>query len=97
MSSSGDVGSYLSVEREYSGDSSRTDDLRNFATDLFQRANSTAYASESPYSLKVAYWNVLEVRHGKLAGGGDCWDVLAGEIGREIEEWAQTLEPSDEP
>ena len=96
MSSSGDVGSYLSVEERYSGDSSKTDDLKGFAADLFRTARAEAGVNGDPYSLKVVYWNVLEVRSGKLADK-NCWSVLAGEVGNEIEEWARTLRPSDEP
>ncbi|QDA31197.1 hypothetical protein FH039_05725 [Thermococcus indicus] len=96
MSSSGDVGSYLSVEERYSGDSSKNDDLRYFASDLFRTAKARADLDGSPYSLKVVYWNVLEVRRGKLANRS-CWDILAEEVGREIQEWARTLEPSNKP
>lgn len=96
MSSSGDVGSYLSVEKKYSGGSSKTDDLKYFADDLFRTAKARADVNGSPYSLKVVYWNVLEVRRGKLSDKS-CWDVLAGEVGKEIQEWARTLRPSDEP
>ncbi|NJE10102.1 hypothetical protein [Thermococcus sp. MAR1] len=96
MNSNGDVGSYLSVEEKYSGDSRKTDDLKYFATDLFRTARARAELDGSPYSLKVVYWNVLEVRRGKLSDKG-CWDILAGEVGEEFQEWARTLRPSDEP
>ncbi|NJE06203.1 hypothetical protein E3E36_08625 [Thermococcus sp. M36] len=96
MSSNGDVGSYLSVEERYSGDSRKTDDLKYFAADLFRTAKARVDLDESPYSLKVVYWNVLEVRRGKLADRS-CWDVLAEEVGKEIDEWAETLKHSDEP
>ncbi|ASJ12267.1 hypothetical protein [Thermococcus thioreducens] len=96
MNSNGDVGSYLSVEEKYSGDSRKTDDLQYFAADLFRTAKARADLDGSPYSLKVVYWNVLEVRRGKLADKS-CWDILAGEVGKEIQEWARTLRPSDEP
>ncbi|WP_258084569.1 hypothetical protein [Thermococcus thermotolerans] len=96
MSSSGDVGSYPSVEERYSGDSSKTDDLQYFAAGLFRTAKARADLDGSPYSLKVVYWNVLEVRRGKLADRS-CWDILAGKVGKEIQEWAQTLKPSNKP
>ncbi|NJE60951.1 hypothetical protein [Thermococcus sp. 21S7] len=92
MSSRGDVGSYLSVEEKYSGDSTKTDDLKYFASDLFDAAMKAAESGNGSHSLKVVYWNVLEVRRGRLAGG-DCWDILAEEIGKEIAEWARTLNP----
>ncbi len=95
MNSNGDVGSYLSVERKYSGDSSRTDDLSNFARDLYKAARARGDAT-GDYSLKVVYWNVLEVRTGKFSGKG-CWETLAGEIAKEVDEWASTLGSSDEP
>ncbi|NJE46484.1 hypothetical protein E3E35_03445 [Thermococcus sp. GR7] len=96
MNSNGDMGSYLSVEERYSGDSTKTDDLRFFAKDLFNVAMDRGNSLGGNYSLAVVYWNVLEVRTGKLSGN-DCWDVLAEEVAREVEKWAMTLKPSDEP
>ncbi|ASJ09022.1 hypothetical protein A3L11_07185 [Thermococcus siculi] len=90
MNSNGDVGSYLSVERRYSGDSSKTDDLSNFARDLYNEARARGDSLGGSYSLKVVYWNVLEVRNGKFSGR-KCWDVLAEEIEKEVGEWAATL------
>lgn len=94
MNSNGDIGSYLSVERRYSGDSSKTDDLSNFARNLYETARARG-DSTGNHSLKVVYWNVLRVRTGKLSGR-DCWRTLAGEIAREVDEWASTLDSSDE-
>lgn len=85
-SSSGDVGSYLSVEERYQGD---TDDLGNFARELFQTAEAREYSGR-PYSTLVVYWNTLEVRNGKLSGE-DCWELLSREVARELEAWAETL------
>ncbi|ASJ06952.1 hypothetical protein [Thermococcus pacificus] len=95
MNSNGDVGSYLSVERKYSEDSSKTDDLSNFARDLYETARARGN-STGDYSLKVVYWNVLEVRTGKFSGK-NCWEMLTGEIVKEVDEWASTLDYSDEP
>lgn len=88
MNSNGDIGSYLNVERKYSDDSRKTDDLSNFALDLYNEALSAE--ENGNYSLKIAYWNVLKVRTGKFSGR-KCWDVLADEISKEVEEWASTL------
>ncbi len=94
MNSNGDIGNYLSVEDRYSGDSSKTDDLSGFARDLYKAARASEDATGN-YSLKVVYWNVLRVRTGKLSGR-DCWRMLAGEIAKEVDEWASTLDSSNE-
>ncbi|AFL94397.1 hypothetical protein CL1_0185 [Thermococcus cleftensis] len=86
-SSSGDVGSYLSVEEMYRGN---TDNLEDFARELFQTAEARGDASGRPYSTLVVYWNTLEVRNGKLSGE-DCWELLSREVVRELEAWAETL------
>ncbi len=95
MNSNGDVGSYLSVERRYSGDSSRVNDLSGFARELYDIALARGDEAGNR-SLKVAYWNVLKVRTGKFSGK-DCWETLTGEIAKEVDEWASTLDHSDEP
>ncbi|MCD6372745.1 MAG: hypothetical protein J7L37_04265 [Thermococcus sp.] len=86
----------MAVEREYSGSSIDSGDMERFAEELFRTAEVRAGADGTPYSLKVVYWDVLEARRGKLVER-DCWDILAGELEKEVREWARTLQPSDEP
>jgi|GEM_PF-4240035 len=94
MNSNPDVESYLAMVEKYSNSNSKEiDDLKPLAKWLFKRAQANA---TGPYSLKVVYWNTLKARVGNEVNES-CWDVLAGEIGKETDDWVRTLRPSDKP
>ncbi|WP_457752439.1 hypothetical protein [Thermococcus sp.] len=94
MNSNPDVESYLAMVTEYSRNNSKEiDDLGHLANWVFKKAQTN---ETEPYSLDVVYWNTLKVRMGNNLKKS-CWKTLAGEIGKEVDDWAKTLKPSDKP